>query len=135
MTIFTDHFKIPEGVKIISFDVFDTLLLRPFEKPTDVFNFMQPYVEAMIGKKINFRKLRKQAERDIRQKIFPAEEVTIDEIYNNFKEIPLKYRGAIKFLEIETELQLCFKRKSAEILYNKAKEMGFMIIAISSEKD
>ena len=131
MTIFTKDFQIPENVKVISFDIFDTLLLRPFEKPTDVFSFLNQYVTKMIGKDVNFKALRKAAEKEARQKLFPKEEITIDEIYEFFTEIPVKFRGAIKFLEIETELKLCFKRKSAEIIYEKAKSMGFTIIAIS----
>jgi predicted HAD superfamily hydrolase len=85
----------------------------------------------MMGKKCNFRNLRKKVEKSTREKLFPKEEVTIDEIYEQFAEIPVKFRGAMKFLEIETELKLCFPRPSGKLLYQKAKEKGIKIIAVS----
>ena len=74
-----------------------------------------------MGKKYNFRKLRKKVEKQAREKMFPQEEITIDDIYEGFAEIPVKFRGAMKFLEIETELKLCFPRPSGKSLYNLAK--------------
>jgi FMN phosphatase YigB (HAD superfamily) len=131
MTIFTENFRIPAGVNVVSFDVFDTLVLRPFEKPTDIWSFISPEVEKIIGKKINFKKIRKNAEKKARAKSLPAEEVNLDEIYSHLTQIPLKFRNAIKYLEIESEMRLCFKRFSGSLLYEKAKEKGLKIVAIS----
>lgn len=131
MTFFTNNFKISKNIKVVSFDVFDTLLTRPFEKPSHIFKFIEEYVNKNLEKKINFERTRKKAEKEARKKAFPREEITIDEIYENFHELPIKIRGAVKFLEIETEFKLCFPRKSGERLYNLAKHYGFKIIAIS----
>ena len=130
-TAFTKGFVIPKNVKVLSFDVFDTLLLRPFEKPNDVFSFIAPHVEGVLQKGQDFTKLRKQVERETRQKALPVEEVTIDEIYANFTQIPPKTREEIKLREIEMELKFCFPRKSGEILYKKAVESGLIIVATS----
>ncbi len=129
--VFTENFTIPDDVKVVSFDLFDTLILRPFYKPTDLFSFLEPFTEKMMGKKFNFRKLRKKVEKEARGKLFPQEEVTIDDIYSRFTQIPVKFRGAMKFLESETELKLCFSRPSGKFLYDIAKEKGFKIIVIS----
>lgn len=65
---------------VISFDVFDTLILRKLEKPEDVF--------MLVGEKLGifgFQQIRQQAEKEARdlQKIINGNrEVTILEIYN-----------------------------------------------------
>jgi predicted HAD superfamily hydrolase len=130
-TYFTKNFEIPKNVKVISFDVFDTLLLRPFYKPTDLFSFLDPFAKRMMEKSGNFRDLRKNVEKAVREKSFPLEEITIDEIYDNFSHIPVKFRGAMKFFEMEMEHKLCFPRKSGQILYKKARESGLKVIAVS----
>lgn len=130
MTPFTKDFKISDNVKIVSFDIFDTLLLRPFERPTDIFRFMNSDVEKIIKKKIDFKKVRKAAEKRAKRAMLPKEDVKIDDIYN-FIKIPAKFKNAVKFLEVETEVKLLFARQSGKDLYNLAKNSGCKLIAIS----
>jgi predicted HAD superfamily hydrolase len=130
-TFFTKDFYIPDNIKVISFDVFDTLMLRPFEKPTALFSFLNPFVDDIIKEKINFKDLRKKAEKTARKTLSGVDEVNIDEIYENFTEIPTKLKGAIKFLEMEAELKLCFPRESGRILYEVAKARGLKLVATS----
>ena len=59
------------------------------------------------------------------------EEVTINEIYQYFKEIPKNKRDKIRKLEIEEEINLSAPRESGKILYQKAKQSGIKIIATS----
>ena len=64
---------------VISFDVFDTLILRPFSKPTDLF-FM---VGSELGY-LDFERIRQEMEWKAREKKHKAEghyEVTYDEIW------------------------------------------------------
>lgn len=127
---FIKDFSIPSDVKVISFDVFDTLLLRPFERPEDIFNFISPLVEEKLGKKLKFTYYRKKAEKDTRKKSI-QEEVTLNEIYENFNSIPTALKEEIKNLEIEAELKFCFPRKSGLALYEMAKKNGLKIVATS----
>jgi len=60
--------------EVTSFDIFDTLLARTVECPTDIFDIIEknfPYT--------NFRNIRLQAQRDSND--------TINSIYNEFKNI------------------------------------------------
>ena len=76
----------------ISFDVFDTLLMRPYVRPTDLFTHME------LNERIpGFSVEREDAERRARRKI--CTEITLDEIYD---EISKEFRG-LKGLELEYE--------------------------------
>ena len=91
---------------VISFDVFDTLLLRPFADPKDLF--------LVLGEKLRFfgfRALRIAAEKKARlRKKYTrgTTEVTLLDIYEVLEEETgiEKERGAQ--LELETERELCF---------------------------
>ncbi|WP_212760751.1 hypothetical protein, partial [Escherichia coli] len=49
---------------IISFDIFDTLLMRPFRHPTDLYDFIEPQVRLLTKiPYLNFKKERKNAEK------------------------------------------------------------------------
>lgn len=80
--------------EIISFDIFDTLLLRIYSKPTDVFLHME-YLFNIHG----FHKARIAAESNARMHS-SQEEVTLDQIY---KELP-NYFQPYKNKEIELEI-------------------------------
>jgi HAD superfamily hydrolase (TIGR01549 family) len=130
-TFFTQNFKIPQDVKIISFDIFDTLLLRPFEKPTDLFQFMNPSVNEMLGGQIDFKVIRKLGEKNARKNLNKKEEITIDDIYDHITQISEDCKEEIKNLEQQFEMKLCFARESGKVLYDIAKQSGLKIIAIS----
>jgi len=52
---------------IISFDIFDTILIRPFASPDMVFSYMEEIVAKELGI-ANFRELRKASEKIAREK-------------------------------------------------------------------
>lgn len=131
-------FNIPSEVKIVSFDVFDTLLSRSFERPSDLFLYMNNEVSKIIGKEIDFYNLRKEAEKDCRKKMPYASEITLNEIYQNFTQIEDRFKNRIKNLELQQEVKFCFPRKSGKGLYDTAKKKGLKLIATSDiyiEKD
>ena len=76
MTMLTEEFL--AGFELISFDVFDTLLLRPFARPTDLFRKLEHdtgangFAEARIAAE-------KRANRRARQK--GLTDARFDEIY------------------------------------------------------
>ncbi len=95
-----------EKYDVISFDLFDTLLFRPFSQPTDLFY--------LVGEKLgylDFTRLRIEMEYKAREKcnrIYGHREVTLSDIYDVMEEqvgIP-KEKGMQA--ELETEQELCF---------------------------
>ena len=69
------YLKAAEGVDTVAFDVFDTLIVRPFVRPDDLFRFM----EKAEGKE-GFADARVSAERQARRRI--RQEINLDEIYS-----------------------------------------------------
>lgn len=107
--------------QIISFDIFDTLLIRPFAKPTDLFEFLE--LEYNVR---GYKKERILAEKRAR-KLTSEQEITIDEIYANI--LP-KYQHMKKH-ELEWEMKTLQINPRIFQLYKQAVKMGKTIIAIS----
>lgn len=111
---------------IVSFDVFDTLILRPFEAPADLF-----YV---IGEKLgipDFRSLRKKCESEARKQKLQTDgttEITIEDIY----ELVGKKAGISPQLgittECDTELALCCANPFMLEVYKKVLSAGKTVI-------
>lgn len=117
------------GCDIVSFDIFDTLILRPIERPIDLF--------MMTGKKLgimDFFNLRIEAEKAAREQRWAKygnREVTIDDIY----EIIEQRTGIDKTTgiqaEFETEYDLCYANPYMLRSYELLKEQGKQLILIS----
>ena len=113
---------------IVSFDIFDTLLLRAFIGAEDVFL----YIETFYIK--DFRKIRKKALKKAIKKHKNKEEVSLTDIYN---EMPLKYKD-YENLEKQLEYQILNPNPEMLEVYNYAKERNKKIIIASDmylEKD
>ncbi len=85
---------------VVSFDVFDTLVLRPFSSPTDLFYWLGYALHYP-----DFKRIRREMEQKARNKKYKLEkhyEVTIDEIY----EIMERETGIAKEAGIQEELRL-----------------------------
>ena len=107
---------------IISFDIFDTLLIRPYVKPTDLFL----HIEKLYKIK-GFHKNRILAEKSARGKYIDKEEVTLNQIY---EEIDEKYKR-FKEIEIELEERILTTHKENKEIYDYALRIGKKIIIIS----
>lgn len=122
---------ISDDVKVVSFDVFDTLLMRPCISPTDIFK--------LAGKKINYvgdiGEMRRLAEIEARRnKNYSAEDVTLDEIYSSFSklfDIDTKVLDSYKHAELDTEYQLLYPRKSVKSIFEAVAKAGKKIIITS----
>lgn len=110
---------------IVSFDIFDTLVLRPFSNPQDLF--------LITGNKLgiaNFKTIRANAEREAREyKMATAgnHEVTIFDIYERVsKRTGIDVQVGVQ-AELETELKYCFAnpymQKVFKILLDQGKEI------------
>lgn len=115
-----------EKFDVISFDVFDTCIFRPFANPTDVF-----YLLECQNSIINFGDYRRSAEFSARQNTTkPNFEVDIYDIYAELEKICyLKKKDAEK--EIELEKQVCYANPYMLEVFNLLKKKRKKLIAIS----
>lgn len=105
---------------IISFDIFDTLVMRKTLYPRDIFYIIE---RKLKNNKISFAELRIAAEDELYKKgINP----TIDEIYESIQKrsgISDKQRDELLKLEIDTELEFLVPRNEMLILFNSIKKI------------
>ncbi|WP_154404131.1 HAD-IA family hydrolase [Helicobacter pylori] len=106
---------------VISFDIFDTLLLRPFIKPIDLFL----YIETKYDIK-GFCQARILAEMQSRE-ISKEQDITLDEIYH---QIPKEFHS-YKEVEIATEKEVLIPNLEMLELYRFAKENNKRVIIVS----
>ena len=91
---------------VVSFDIFDTLILRPVSQPTDVFY--------LIGEKLgisNFKNIRVWAESDARLKCYQKQkhmEISLRDIWLNLQEDVGRLAEGGMQVEIDTELSVCY---------------------------
>lgn len=127
-----------EQYEYISFDIFDTIFMRPFYRPTDLFYLLDSKFEEFSKANISFHKIRVDGETCAR-KFYELEkphyeDIKLVEIYDYINEL----FGIEKFvcnemmkLEIELEKKFITVRESVKILYEYAKKMGKKILFIS----
>lgn len=115
---FDSAYRKIDNADIVSFDVFDTLLLRPFSEPTDIFRLLEQKYD-----KPGFMHKRIVAENKARRK---KNEPTIDDIYS---EIPLL--SDCKEIELKLEWELLYRNERGWDLYQYAKAQGKKIVIVS----
>ncbi|MCD6346284.1 MAG: hypothetical protein J7L96_02565 [Bacteroidales bacterium] len=107
---------------VISFDIFDTLIMRKTLKSEDVFELVEQEIQYRYQISINFRELREKSEEQL-----PHALSTIDEIYEKFSTLsglPLDIVSVIKNTELEVESRLLITRKCMVEAFNYAKTRG-----------
>ena len=131
--------------KLISFDIFDTLLSRRIYRPKDLFSLIQSYIihdDSFIKYPEvldNFTEWRIQAESNSRvvkvKKTGGEPEVTISDIYAEFKlfshQIDDDLISKLIALEIKVEKLVLYKCPEGEKLFKNAVESGANVIVIS----
>lgn len=114
---------------IISFDIFDTLIFRPFKSPVDLF-----YIVAEKLNYLDFANLRVFAEYQARlekKEKSNTEEITILDIYQYVEEhIGIKSLVGLE-KELETEKDLCFANPFMKEVFEILKKHNKKIILIS----
>lgn len=111
-----------DKVQIVSFDIFDTLLLRPYIRPTDLFLHIEK-----VKNKPFFCQLRQDAEREARNKRPDVEDITFDEIYN---EIDDDFKS-LKQVELDFENMVLTQNPELKQVYDYALEKKKKVIIIS----
>lgn len=129
-----------DAIDTVSFDLFDTLVLRPFWQPTDLFYLLEDEFERLAGVNsyLTFPDLRTKAEAACRTRVRRAhpdwDDVTLDEIYDEMGAlypIDAEVREALKARECELELRFCSPRLIGRELYDLARERGKRVIVCS----
>ena len=114
--------------KYVSFDIFDTLIVRNVSKPVDIFKVVEiEYNKKNEEKLVDFQSLRITAELKAR-KMSKNEEITLDEIYEN---LDIKNKSEIKDLEIKLEKEFMIKNPEMFDIYQKCLENNLKIIITS----
>lgn len=114
--------KIIEKVDVVSFDIFDTLLLRYYIKPTDLFLHIEK-AKNLYG----FCAERIDAEKRCRIKNSDREDITFDDIYT---EIDDKFK-IVKKTELEFEKRALHANTQIKPLFEYAKKLDKKIIITS----
>ena len=93
-----------QEIKIISFDIFDTLFFRKCLLPENIFEIVgeNDYVKKHFDTASSFKKYRMYAEKNARITHKNKQDITLEEIYEELS-IPKKVRKKIKQIELKTE--------------------------------
>lgn len=116
-------------IKVVSFDVFDTLLSLPCVFPSDIFYLIAKVVDEKYG--IDFVKMRQTAEEEVGGRF-----ERIDEVYRQIKRttgLPTEVVNDLKTFEFRTVRALLFPREIVRTYYEAAVRAGKRIIAISDK--
>lgn len=125
-----------DTTEVVSFDVFDTLILRPFMYPTDLFFELSRKLNEDFSSLVNFQNMRITAESDYREKTDKSEieDITLDDIYDLIEErycINKALINKIKDYEQKLEVECSSKRYFGKELYELAREAGKKIVIAS----
>lgn len=124
---------VPETV---SFDVFDTLIARPFRQPTDLFSMLEDRWQKENRRCIlSFADARAEAETSARVWARgKKEDVDLYDIYNALRMTcgaSEDCADAMRFAEMEAEIAYCQPRHTGVQLFRLAKAMGRRVVLCS----
>ena len=130
-----------EAISVVSFDLFDTLLLRPFISPEDLFLLLDDLFNDLCKTHafVRFSTLRVLAENACRERILSHgsvgfEEITLDEIYEQIERdyrIPKEILSRLQEREKELELHFSRPRHAGRALVELARDVGKRVILCS----
>ena len=117
------------GYDIISFDIFDTLIFRPFDDPTALFFLLGERLGFM-----DFRRIRVEAEQDARREKYAetgSYEVNLEEIWNRLEEkTGLSAKRGME-LEMELERRYCYGNPFMLRVFRRLADLGKRIVITS----
>ena len=113
---------------IISFDIFDTLVMRKVYYNKDVFRLMALQLDPVWG--IDFFSVRTEAEQVLSRETYPYIEEIYDYISRKYPCLKGKEAELIA-LEIQLETELILPRKEMVDVFNLAKELGKRVYIVS----
>lgn len=117
------------GYDVISFDIFDTLLFRPFSTPSDLFFLLSGKLGIL-----DLKRIRVEAEEKARWKCYEQHghtEVTLEEIWSLLeKETGIPAQVGME-LEMNCEREFCYANPFMLEIFRKLQKAGKQIIVIS----
>lgn len=127
-----------EDVSTVSFDIFDTLIVRPFWVPDDIFYFVAEKVRQIVPDAETFIAMRRESEEKCRliSKTLESgtEDVTLREIYTFMMKLfgfSEEETVAMMSAEMEAELYFCRPRCAGVALFELAKFIGKRVVLTS----
>ena len=124
-------------IETVSFDIFDTLVLRPFFLPSDLFCLMNKKFNDLVGGNayLDFRKIRVNVESELRRSLpMAVEEVTLDCIYDRIAsilELSDEQKKNLRDYETELEIKYIYPRQSGKEIYELARYLKKRVIFVS----
>lgn len=118
----------------VSFDIFDTLLVRPFYEPKDLFCLLDGDFARESDCDVPFHVLREKGERIARSKNLLGEEVDLATIYEVMASafgLEPTLLERMRGRELEAELRFCATRRSVQNLFRLLRRRGARILLIS----
>lgn len=115
--------------KVVSFDIFDTLLKRDVFFPTDVFVLVEREYNRRFCQQLDFANIRKNAEKIAREKS-SYEDVTFDEIYSEIN-LSVSEKKILQQLELDAESSLLHSNIEVQYLFDKCLNSGKIIYLVS----
>lgn len=117
--------------RVVSFDVFDTLITRSCLKPYDVFHVVGQLVKERYGLDCDFNAIRIASE--VRAKEIHGHFCNIDHIYQELAKNQAlgQYAQEIKQIELDTEFHMCMPRADMVEVFNRVKAAGCRVILVS----
>lgn len=114
-------------VDVVSFDFYDTLVMRLVYSPGDILKVTEQRIRHELGREIAFTELRTRAAAELE-----GREYGLDEIYQYMeKYIDQSICDRMKLLELDTEMKLTVARKDVAALFHYAVETGKEVYILS----
>lgn len=113
--------------EVVSFDLYDTLIMRTVCNPNDVLKIVELKLEMQTEEKITYQEMRSNAVAKIRD-----ENYTLDDLYSKLGELyPNVDVSEIKELELDVEKCITVARKEMVELFNYARTAGKEVYILS----
>lgn len=120
-----------KNYKVISFDIFDTLVKRDCAEGKKLFDMMEQGLSSQYSWLTGFSERREAAEHRSRKKSL-REEITFDEIYNELQEYYSEEKIEIlRRLEIKYEIEFCHASQHMLRVYNYCLSSNKIVILTS----
>lgn len=123
-------------IEYVSFDVFDTLVVRPFLKPADLFVLMEEEVQKVLECRDlpDFSALRHAAEVQARKVHAEREDISLTQIYEQLgclTGLEQERLALLRDMEIAYEQRYCVRRETSKRLWDAAIAAQKRVIVVS----
>ncbi|RJO71951.1 MAG: hypothetical protein C4523_03820 [Myxococcales bacterium] len=127
-----------QAASVVSFDVFDTAILRAVARPRDAFMLVEDEAVVRFGEIVRgFADARPTAEKQVKDaagRTNGAREATLEEIYAGlaaWRRLPDNILNSLKEMEIDAELRLARPNPNALELYEHCRKLGKRLVFLS----